>query len=211
MSSEAWIRAQRLALLEHAAASLRKNRIEAEAVPNAQRLLERLEQLVPQTASASSGGSVTLEQTGVLNWLRTSGRSYYAGDPHAPDCGTREQIQFCDYYFMSANAITLNGERYNVDGSGNRVSALAYGPAHVVVIAGANKIVRDLAAAEQRVKLTAAPCNAARLHTNTGCAKTGFCVDCKTDMRMCCQTLITAFQRAPDRIRVFLLPDTYGF
>ena len=124
---------------------------------------------------------------------------------------TREQIQFCDYYFMSANAITLNGELYNVDGSGNRVSALAYGPAHVVVIAGANKIVRDLAAAEQRVKLTAAPCNAARLHTNTGCAKTGFCVDCKTDMRMCCQTLITAFQRAPDRIRVFLLPDTYGF
>lgn len=80
---------------------------------------------------------------------------------------------------MSANAITLNGELYNVDGSGNRVSALAYGPAHVVVIAGANKIVRDLAAAEQRVKLTAAPCNAARLHTNTGCAKTGFCVDCK--------------------------------
>ena len=145
MSSEAWIRAQRLALLEHAAASLRKNRIEAEVVPNAQRLLERLEQLVPQTASASSGGSVTLEQTGVLNWLRTSGRSYYAGDPHAPDCGTREQIQFCDYYFMSANAITLNGELYNVDGSGNRVSALAYGPAHVVVIAGANKIVRDLA------------------------------------------------------------------
>ena len=153
MSLEAWIRAQRLALLEHAAASLRKNRIEAEVVSNAQRLLERLEQLVPQTASASSGGSVTLEQTGVLNWLRTSGRSYYAGDPHAPDCGTREQIQFCDYYFMSANAITLNGELYNVDGSGNRVSALAYGPAHVVVIAGANKIVRDLAAAEQRVKL----------------------------------------------------------
>lgn len=75
-----------------------KNRIEAEVVPNAQRLLERLEQLVPQTASASSGGSVTLEQTGVLNWLKTSGRSYYAGDPHAPDCGTREQIQFCDYY-----------------------------------------------------------------------------------------------------------------
>ena len=109
MSSEAWIRAQRLALLEHAAVSLRKNRIEAEVVPNAQRLLERLEQLVPQTASASSGGSVTLEQTGVLNWLRTSGRSYYAGDPHAPDCGTREQIQFCDYYFMSANAITRFG------------------------------------------------------------------------------------------------------
>ena len=92
MSSEAWIRAQRLALLEHAAASLRKNRIEAEVVPNAQRLLERLEQLVPQTAAASSGGSVTLEQTGVLNWLRTSGRSYYAGDPHAPDCGTREAL-----------------------------------------------------------------------------------------------------------------------
>ena len=75
MSSEAWIRAQRLALLEHAAASLRKNRIEAEVVPNAQRLLERLEQLVPQTASASSGGSVTLEQTGVLNGSKQAGEA----------------------------------------------------------------------------------------------------------------------------------------
>lgn len=211
MSADVWMKQQRYALLEHTVAKLKANQIDAEIVADTKNLIERLEQIVPDHAVMASGGSVTLEQTGVLRWLSNGRRTYYSGDPHSVNHGTGAQVQFCDYYFMSSNAITMNGQLYNVDGTGNRVSALAYGPAHVIVIAGANKIVRDITEAEQRVKMVAAPCNAVRLNAQTGCAKTGFCVNCKSEKRLCCQALITSFQRVPDRIRVFLLPDTYGF
>ena len=194
--------------MERAAAALRENRMDVEIVENPQELLRKIRQLVPQGATTASGGSMTLEETGVMAWL-TGGETRYLSGNGSEEA--RMQAQFCDYYFMSSNAITLNGALYNVDGNGNRVSALIYGPKHVVVVAGANKLVKDLEAAELRIKMTAAPCNSVRLGRNTGCAKTGVCVNCKTDARICCHTVISTYQRHPGRIHVFLLPDSYGF
>lgn len=198
--------------MERAVKALRANRMDAEIVGSPEALLDRLREIVPKGAATASGGSMTLEETGVTSWLTGGDTAYISSDIHGTmQKETRQQAHFCDYYFMSANAITLNGELYNVDGNGNRVSALIYGPAHVIVIAGANKLVKDLDAAQLRVKMVAAPCNSVRLNRDTGCARTGFCVNCRMDARICCHTVISAYQRHPGRIHVLLLPGSYGY
>lgn len=98
-----------------------------------------------------------------------------------------------------------------MDGNANRVAALCFGPKKVVIIAGYNKVVRDLAAAEERVKAVAAPANCVRLEKKTPCVKTGRCMDCQSPDRICCDTVIQGFQRDPERIKVFLLPEDFGY
>ena len=116
-----------------------------------------------------------------------------------------------DVYLMSSNAVTEEGELYNVDGNSNRVAALAYGPDSVIVVAGCNKIVPDIAAAVERVKKIAAPVNATRLHCSTPCAKTGECMNCHSDGRICCNYLVSAQQRHQDRIKVILVGGELGY
>ena len=119
---------------------------------------------------------------------------------------------------MSANAITEDGELYNVDGNGNRVAALIYGPKRVIVVAGVNKLVRDLDEAISRVKCMAAPANGVRLQTHTPCSRMGRCsgaegrmtAGCASERRMCCQYVVTGYQRE-DRIRVVLVGEELGY
>lgn len=181
--------------------ALEKNRIHAELLKGPEELIQRLNEMVPGQARVASGGSVTLSETGVEKWLTEGNREYL----------TMDEAFTSDWYFMSSNAITEEGELWNVDGNGNRVSALIYGPKHVIIVAGINKIVSDRAAAEERVRTTAAPKNSKRLNRKTGCAKTGYCVDCRSPERICCTTVISSYQRHEGRIQVFLLPGEYGF
>ena len=105
-------------------------------------------------------------------------------------------------YLCSTNAVTEHGELYNVDGNSNRVSAMLYGPERVIVIAGVNKIVTNLAEAEIRMKTLAAPANATRLSCATPCVQTGRCEDCRSPGRICCNTVIMGPQRQKDRVMV---------
>ena len=126
-------------------------------------------------------------------------------------------------YFTSTNAVTENGELYNVDGTGNRVAAIVYGPKSVVVVCGYNKIVRDLKEAEMRVKEIAAPANTIRLNKNTYCSKCGVCVSakdgestglakgCKSEDRICCSYLVSGYQRQKNRIKVIIVGEELGF
>ena len=117
----------------------------------------------------------------------------------------------CDTYLMSANAITENGELYNVDGNGNRVAALMFGPKSVIVIAGWNKIVPDLEAARQRVRQIAAPANTTRLNTQTPCKVLGSCQDCHSDSRICCDYTVLGQQRIKGRVKVILVGEELGY
>ena len=112
---------------------------------------------------------------------------------------------------MSSNAITENGELYNVDGNGNRVAALVWGPKSVIVVAGYNKIVKDIDEAKTRVREIAAPSNAARLGCDTPCTKTGHCMDCSSSKRICATTVITGRQRVENRIKVILVGEELGY
>ena len=118
---------------------------------------------------------------------------------------------FCDTYFASANAITEKGEIYNVDGNGNRVAAILYGPEKVILIVGVNKIVSDVEEAIKRNKEISGPANAKRLNTATPCAKVGKCMDCRSNDRICCEYTLIKRQRTSNRIHVIFVNESIGF
>lgn len=207
--------------------SLRRNNFEAEFVPTAADALEKLKSYLTPGCTVGVGGSVTLDEIGAIDLLRSG--NYEFLDRYAPNLTPAEikdifrRSLWADVYVMSTNAITENGELYNVDGRSNRVAALLYGPDSVVVIAGVNKIVSDIDEAMHRHKTVAAPANAARLHCNTPCVRTGKCVSlmrqgddsmcdgCASEDRICANYVVSARQREAGRIKVILVGETLGF
>lgn len=165
--------------------------------------------------TVSFGGSMTLGESGVMDALKSR------DDITLFDRGiakTQEEIQdiyhkalSCDCYFMSTNAITLDGELVNTDGTGNRVAALIYGPTNVVIVAGMNKVSATLEEACSRVKTKASPPNCLRLNRNTPCAITGKCHDCFGDDCICSQTVITRRSAVKDRIKIILVGEELGY
>ena len=190
----------------------------------------RKEDVVPQVRallhagdSVAVGGSETLKESGVLELLRSG--DYQFIDRYAPGL-TPEQVRrvfldslSADAYLCSANAVTMRGELYNVDGNGNRVAALCYGPASVIVVAGRNKLVSDLDEAVSRVKRMAAPANALRLSKETYCARTGRCLGlgspsctdgCTVPDRICSTYVVHGWQQEKSRIKVILVEEDLG-
>lgn len=199
--------------IERTVSALRGNNFDAYYIKDKAALIKKLGEWMPEGVSCSVGGSVTLHETGVIEYLKSGKFRYldrYAEGADGPQI--YHDALSCDVYLTSSNAITESGELYNIDGNGNRVAAMVYGPAKVIVIAGANKIVKDIAAAQERKRAIAGPANAIRLKKELPCAKTGYCSDCKTPGRFCCHELVSRHQGTnPNRIAVLILPESYGF
>ncbi|MBR7092292.1 MAG: lactate utilization protein [Clostridia bacterium] len=201
--------------------ALRRNRMQAYYAATAAEVPALVRSLLHTGDTVACGGSQTLAQCGVMDLLQSGAYQYL--DRHAPGTTPRQiylQSFAADAYLCSANAVTLKGEIYNVDGNGNRVAALCYGPASVIIVAGLNKIVADLPAAADRVKRTAAPRNAARLQCNTYCAAHGQCAaadsddpcdGCGADGRICSMYVTLGRQRVADRIKVILVGEPLGY
>lgn len=170
--------------------------------------------LVPNGASASFGGSATLGETGILEALRNrEDITLYDRDTGKNPEEVKKIMHdalSCDYYFMSSNAITADGELVNIDGNGNRVASLIYGPENVIIIAGMNKIVKDVEKGISRTRNTASPQNCIRLGKNNPCAMNGVCGNCLADT-ICDQIVITRASRVPNRIKVILVGEELGF
>lgn len=171
--------------------------------------------LMEPNSVISWGGSQTIKEIGLLNELSQQPYTLLDRGTATSADETREiylKAFNADYYLMSANAITLDGELINIDGNGNRVAALIYGPKNVIVIAGMNKIVSDQNSGIDRVRNFASPPNAIRIgHEQTPCYKTGKCHDCLSEQCICCHTVITRFSRIPNRIKVILVGETLGY
>ena len=116
-----------------------------------------------------------------------------------------------DVFLMSSNAVTLDGCLYNVDGTGNRIAALIYGPAKVYVLAGTNKLVANLEEAEQRIRMIAAPANCVRLNKENPCTITGTCMNCSRPSTICNQYLVSRRSGKPGRIHVILINENLGY
>ena len=116
-----------------------------------------------------------------------------------------------DYFLMSTNAITTDGELINIDGRANRVSFLCYGPENVIVIAGMNKVVTDVESGLKRVRLTACPPNAVRLNKKTPCAVNGECGNCYGEDCICSQFVVTRRSGVKNRIKVILIGEELGY
>ena len=172
--------------------------------------------LIPQGAVVTNGGSVTMKEIGVMDEVKERADITYLD--RAKEGLTPEEVKeiykkafFADVYLMSSNALTLNGELYNVDGNGNRVAAMIYGPKQVIIVAGINKIVTDLHAAVDRLETIASPANCIRLNKKTPCAMTGRCGHCNSNDRICNDYVIMAHQREKDRIKVIFIADEFGY
>lgn len=165
--------------------------------------------------TVSFGGSMTLEDTGMLTALRHDPNIRLIDRATAKTQEATKQLFHdalsADFYFMSTNAITVNGELVNIDGNGNRVAALIYGPEHVIIMAGMNKVAANIEEALSRVHNTATPMNCKRLGKHTPCASTGVCSDCLSPDCICNQVVVTRRSGIPGRIKVILIGEELGY
>ena len=210
-------------LLKKVAEKLENNNMQVFITETREEVYPLVKKLIPKDAVVSFGGSVTLSDTKVLDGLAGDGyklldRRVEGADVHK----IYRDVFNADFYLSSSNAITENGELYNVDGNANRIAAIAFGPENVIIIAGKNKIVKNLDEAVRRVKEYVAPKNCVRLGLDTYCAKNGKCVSlnkenpemsdgCASNSRICCDYIISSRQRIKDRIKVILVNEELGY
>ena len=168
-------------------------------------------ELIPENSSVTMGGAMSAHEIGLVDALKEGNYNFIDRDKAEDKRAAMLAAYDADYFLTSANAMTEDGVMVNIDGNSNRVSAIAQGPKHVLVIVGMNKICVDVDAAMKRARNVAAPINAQRFGLNTPCAKTGSCMNCKSPDTICCQFLITRFSRHEGRIHVILVNDSLGF
>ena len=201
--------------IERTIKALEENNMNGYYARTREDLIDKIKELVDEGAMVTCGGSETLFKTGVIDYLR-SGRydfldRYKEGITREEVTEIFRQAFLADAYFVSSNAITEDGEIYNVDGNGNRVAAMLFGPDKVIIICGVNKIVKDLDAAIKRNRELAAPMNTKRLNKKTPCAKVGYCMDCRSPERICNEYTLIKRQRDKDRIHVIFLNEELGY
>lgn len=195
--------------------NLEKNNMQAYYVEDENSLLNKIDELIKEGDTVSVGGSMTLFETGIIDMLRSG--KYNFLDRYNPDLSNEDIKEiyrksfFADAYFTSSNAVTEDGELYNVDGNGNRVAAMIYGPDKVIVIIGTNKIVTDVDEAIERNRRLAAPANTKRLNKKTPCANLGYCVDCNSPERICNDYVLIRKQGQKGRIHVIIIGKELGY
>lgn len=203
---------------ENAAATIIKNlekrQIEGYYCATCEEAVQKALELMPAGSSIGWGGSMTLSETGLMDAIRSA--DYQLIDRETAKTSEEQrklygEICCADYFLMSTNAITLDGEMVNIDGRGNRVAFLCYGPQNVLILTGMNKVTSDVEAAIKRVKDVASPPNTVRLNRNTPCAVTGRCADCLSPDCICSQTVITRRSGTPGRIKVILIGQELGY
>ncbi len=196
--------------------ALKKKGFDAEYFPTSEGAVEKTMEIAASAQTVGMGGSITLRQLNILELLKEQGKTVYdhwSGLAHGneEDMRIRRAQLTCDLFLASTNAITLKGELVNIDGTGNRTDAMSFGPKKVVILAGINKIVRDIDEGIRRVHEVAAPLNCRRGGYKTPCYETGICASSKSGLHICCITVI--FNRKPmlTDISVFLIGQVLGF
>ena len=201
--------------IENTIKALEKNRMKALYADNREELYDIIRELIKGDKLITAGGSMSLKESGVTDMLMSEYKGIYLDRSEGKTPDDVEDILrkafVSDTFFASSNAVTENGELYNVDGKGNRVSAMIYGPKQVILVVGKNKIVKDMDEAIRRVELIAAPKNTVRLNCATPCAKTGECAHCRSDGRICCSYVRLGQQRVQDRIKVIIVNEELGY
>ena len=179
--------------------ALAKNNFTASYVKTRQEALEKLLELIPASATIGFGGSVTLGELGIIPKLEERGNpvlnSMKPGLSPEESKAIRKKQILSDVYLSGTNAITLDGKLVNMDGVGNRVSSMIFGPDKVFIVIGVNKAVKDVAEAEQRIRLWASPPNNKRLGYPNPCVETGVCMDCQGPTRIC--NVLTVMNKKP--------------
>ena len=193
---------------------LNSRNIEAFYVESKADALAKALELIPEGSNVAWGGSMSIEEIGLKKAI-IEGNYNELNRDLAKNPEEKRAIEIAtydaDYFLTSANAVSEDGVIVNIDGNSNRVSAIAYGPKHVLMIVGMNKIVKDAENALSRARNEAAPINAQRFNIDTPCKKTGACFDCLSPSSICCQFLVTRRSMHAGRIKVILVNEDLGF
>lgn len=194
--------------------NMSKKNMEGYYCATAAEAVEKALSLMPEGSTITWGGSVTLKECGLMDAIHAKNYELIdRADAKTPEEGRAmygRQVM-ADYFLMSSNAVTIDGELVNIDGNSNRVACLCCGPKNVIVIAGMNKVVSSVEEGVQRVHNFAAPPNTVRLNKNTPCAQTGRCADCYSPDCICSQIVITRRSSIPNRIKVILVGEELGY
>ncbi len=194
--------------------NLEKRNMEGFYCEDSNELCKKVLDIMEDGASIAWGGSESVKECGLMDAIVTG--KYNLIDRTQAVTPEEQRAMYAkivmsDYFLMSTNAITLEGELVNIDGNGNRVAALIHGPEHVIIVVGMNKITKDVEAAYKRVKTIACPANAVRLDRKIPCAYTGVCADCLAPECFCNQIVITRRSGHTGRIKVFLVGEELGY
>lgn len=186
----------------------------AQIVERKEDVLAAVMDLIPKDDVVAWGGSVTLAQCGVIEKVRQE-RKVIDRDTAKSLAEKKEimrQALFCDTFLMGTNAISMDGSLVNIDGTGNRVGALVFGPKQVIVVAGMNKVRENFDEALKRAWGEAAPMNMERFpEKNCGCSKTGVCAKCNSTDSICNQFLWTRRCNPQGRIKIILVAEDLGY
>lgn len=177
-------------------------------------LLNKVKELIPAGSTISWGGSASIRDTGITQMLKAGDyRVYDRDDVHTQEDKMRiyRKAMECDYYLASVNAMSEDGVIVNVDGNGNRVAAITWGPEHVILVVGLNKVCRDVDAAVKRARSVAAPTNMARFDFRTPCQADGVCHDCKSPDSICNYISIQRMSHPAKRHIVLLTSEPVGY
>jgi len=211
--------------------NFQKKGINAQYVPSRQEALSAVLEMIPEGVTVARGDSLSHEQVGVIDELKKRKQNKFI-DPFARDADGfllaewKERLRMmreaftADIFLTGANAVTLDGKLVSIDALGNRVAAMIFGPEKVIVVAGVNKIVKDVDEALERIHNIAAPINAKRHYLkhhiaefgDLPCVRTGRCVDCNHDWSICRNTVIIegTYERVKGRINVVLVGEELG-
>ena len=210
--------------IEKTIKNLEKNGFKPYFVETKEEVLPLVKSLINKGESVSNGGSESLKETGIFDLIKNGDYNFIDRSGLEGEELRQAYIKAfgCDTYFCSSNAVTENGELYNVDGNSNRVACIVYGPKQVIMVVGVNKLVKNIDDAVKRVKCIAAPKNTNRLEIDTPCRVSGECISlknqsselcsgCGGDTRICCNYVVSAKQRHKNRIKIIIVNESLGY
>lgn len=193
---------------------LQKRNMEGYFCETKEEAVEKALSLMPEGSVISWGGSMSIGECGLMDAIKEKDYTLIDRMTATTPQERREiyaKTVMADYYLMSTNAITMEGELVNIDGFCNRVACLCAGPENVIVIAGMNKVVKNVQSGFDRIRTKAAPANTTRLGKKTPCAANGVCGDCYSPECICSQMVVTRRSGIPGRIKVILVNEELGF
>lgn len=195
--------------------ALEKNNMDGYFVDDEEEAIAKIKEICHDGETVAVGGSESLSEVGVLDLLRSGKYNFLDRYEKGLTPEEMENIYrktfFADTFFTGSNAITEEGFLYNVDGRGNRVAPMLYGPKKVVVVIGINKIVSNLEEAEIRMQKIAAPANCVRLNKTNPCTVTGECMNCSSKTRICNLYTVIKRQLTKGRISVIIVNKQLGY
>lgn len=201
--------------IERTIKNLNSRNMEGYYVNNTEQLFQKIKEFIVEGSTIGVGDSMTLFETKIIDFLRDGSFNFLDKYEEKLTKDEKREIYIknfsADTFISSTNAITENGELYNIDGNGSRVAPMLYGPKQVIIVAGINKIVKNLEEAEMKVRQYAAPIDAKRLNKDTPCAKLGYCIDCKSPNRICNDFVVIKGQFIKGRIKVIIVGENLGF